>query len=369
MKITKNQHYVPQFLLKKFKISPSIDNKVQIYLFDKHSQTTEEKSIKYVFAEDYFYDKDNLVENQLGLVETKVSKEIDKIIHSGFSELKIAADILLQFIASQYFRTLTRRNSSHKMINDGQMNLVKSIFEMNKDVSPFKEELDSGNIDYGHFDYTDGDLRSISAMNAVNGLVLFYLLKDLSFHILENNTDDEFIIGDQPVILSNWLQSSYKFTRRIPVNSSPAAIGAQLFMPLSPKLYICLYDPKVYKYGSKSKIKTEINHESVQWLNKMQLIHSANAVGFSNCKMKPKIYALYQTCKNITLIQNINHNNAKQMMLGNTLNNLGPKPNFFKILDKAKNLLNRAISDNPYSDGKLITAGLLYRTTFSDMKV
>lgn len=361
MSITKNQHYVPQFLLKKFKISPPIDSKVQIHLFDKHSQTTEIKSIKHVFAEDYFYDEDNLVENQLGLVETQAAIGINKIINDDFSVLKTDADILLQFIASQYSRTLARRNSSHKMIDDVQMNWVKSMFNINKNVSQFKESFEAESIDYGNFDYTADNFRSISAMNAVNGLVLFEMLKDLSFHLLENNTDDEFIIGDQPVVLCNWLLSSYIFTKNIPVNSSPIAIGAQLFMPLSPKLYICLYDSKVYKYGSKSEIKTKINKESVEWLNKLQLIHSANAVGFSDCKMKQKIYARYQDCKTITLRQHINHNNTKQMMLGSTLKNLEPKPSFFKILDKAKSLPSNAIMDNPHKAGKLINAGLLYR--------
>lgn len=369
MSITKNQHYVPQFLLKKFKISPSRDNKVQIRLFDKHSQTTEVKSIKHVFAEDYFYDKDNLVENQLGVVETQAANHINKIINGDFSVLKTATDALLQFISSQYSRTEQVRNQIHKMINDVQMHLVKSTFEVNKDISPFKKGFESENIDYGNFDYTEDDFRSISAMNAVNGLILFEMLKDLSFHLLENNTEDEFIIGDQPVVLCNWLLSSYIFTKNIPVNSSPIALGAQLFMPLSPKLYICLYDPKVYKYGSKSEIKTEINKESVEWLNKLQLIHSANCIGFSDSKMQQKIYVLNQLCKNTNLVQYINRNTLQYTMQGNVLKNLEPKPNFFKILDKAKNLPNLAISDNPHSDGKLVTAGLLYRTTFSDMKV
>ena len=211
-------------------------------------------------------------------------------------------------------------------------------------------------------------MRLISAINATSGLILFGMLKDLSFHLLENNTDDEFIVGDQPVVLCNWLLSSYKFTRHIPVNSSPVAIGAQLFMPLSPKLYICLYDPKIYKYGSKTEIKTEIDKKSVEWLNKMQFINSANAIVFSDFKMKQKIYALYQNCKNISLRQNINHNSTKYMMLGSTLKNLEPKPNFFKILDKAKNIPSLAIFNNPHTNRKLINIEFLYRATVSNTK-
>lgn len=127
MKVTKNQHYVPQFLLKKFKISPPIDNKIQIHLFDKNLQTTEVKSIKHVFAEDYFYDKNNLIENQLNIVETQAASHINKIISGDFSVLKTATDALCKFISSQYLRTEQARNQSHKIIDDKQINLVKSI--------------------------------------------------------------------------------------------------------------------------------------------------------------------------------------------------------------------------------------------------
>jgi hypothetical protein len=87
------------------------------------------------------------------------------------------------------------------------MNLVQSIFKLNKDQELFVKHA---HIDYGHFEYSKDDRSNISSIQTLSGIINSPTLSDLSIHILENHTEEKFIIGDQPVVLCNWLLSSYK---------------------------------------------------------------------------------------------------------------------------------------------------------------
>lgn len=76
----KNQHYIPQFCLRKF---ASCSNKV-INLYNLDSKKfIKNASIKHQACKDYFYGKDIAIENALAYFEDGVSKIFNQIIQEN----------------------------------------------------------------------------------------------------------------------------------------------------------------------------------------------------------------------------------------------------------------------------------------------
>ena len=87
--VTKNQHYIPQCLLKQFSKDDKGIRKINIFDVKKLSFRNRQ-SIKNVFSQNYFYDKDNSVENILSsIIESPNSPVIDSIIRG---EVNIISD-------------------------------------------------------------------------------------------------------------------------------------------------------------------------------------------------------------------------------------------------------------------------------------
>ncbi|HLX53300.1 MAG TPA: DUF4238 domain-containing protein [Aquella sp.] len=364
MQKTVNQHYVPQLLLKKFAKTMEVTGratKYQLQVYDKNTGKHRIDLVSNIFSQKYFYDTDNQIESSLSKLETKVAPIINKLIAELSIPTNLDLEIFLKFICCQYLRTLTMRERSNQTIDKIQMDIVKSIFEANKDSPLFKEMFETGKIDYGTFMYGKEAKRSISCLNIQNLNKYYKGLKDLEIHILENNTSKEFIIGDHPVILCNWLLSDYKLTKNIPVNSSPVAIGAQMFIPITPRLTIGLYDPKVYRYDTSSKYITSIDEKSVEWLNTLQIFYSTNSLCFLSESMIPIVASLVDGAQNLNLCRPFDNDTYNQVVSGHILRNLEPKPSFFETLDTAMQLLSKAVVPLPDTSSLGIIAGLLYR--------
>ena len=83
-----------------------------------------------------------------------------------------------------------------------------------------------------------------------------------------------FILGDKPVVLYNQYCERVEHYTGLGLNRS----GVQLFMPLSPKDYLLLYDGEVYDYVKSQ----EVTDADVGTLNMLQIVQSESNVYFSN---------------------------------------------------------------------------------------
>jgi hypothetical protein len=81
MQVTKNQHYVPQCLLRYF--GYDVRRKRKLNVFDTtRSVARYNQSVKEIFSQNYFYGKDNEIENFLAeKVEGPASKILEKIVN------------------------------------------------------------------------------------------------------------------------------------------------------------------------------------------------------------------------------------------------------------------------------------------------
>ena len=71
------------------------------------------------------------------------------------------------------------------------------------------------------------------------------------------------------------------------------ARGLQLFLPLSPQLMLCLYDPDIYKYGAKGSLLSDLHDvKDVEILNSFQAINSKSFVVFRDRKSEANIKSM-----------------------------------------------------------------------------
>lgn len=220
MEDKKYQHYVPQFYLKNFS-----DNgkSVGMYIFEtkKHIKNS---AIRENFGKNYFYGKDKKIEEGLAKLEGNWAKMINKIIAEN--DIKITGDVLgnivLLFFISDV-RTIAASNNLNILIN-----------KMKKDIT--EEKLSIPRSMERVFDVYD--LNSIMIEESLASL----LLCDLKFILIKNNTKRDFITSDSVTVKYN--QSLLE--SNVNIDYGYSSMGLQMFMPISPKLCLCLYDNNVY---------------------------------------------------------------------------------------------------------------------------
>ncbi|MDJ0696874.1 MAG: DUF4238 domain-containing protein [Mastigocoleus sp. MO_167.B18] len=331
--ITKNQHYVPQCLLKHF-ANGKKKSKKKINIFDTYrSELRYNQPIKNAFSENYFYDKDNQTEDFLAnQIETPASRIIDKIINGNFDLVNKEKLILQHFILSLFYRTPEASERASLFVNSHLESVVRQLLSLNG----FDPEMASA----GSFNFHPDHLASLLAFQGVIDAVL---LEDLKYHIIKNETQLEFYISDHPVFIYNWLYRDLEH----PEVTSIAATGLQVFLPLSPKITLCLYDPKVYKYGQSSRLVTCIdNNNDIEILNSFQIINSDSFIGFYSKQSETCLKRLYERYKNVRLHQYesdiLSTNKEAKGKIKSTHSSftkqakLRKKPSFIKIKKKFK---------------------------------
>jgi hypothetical protein len=234
--ITKNQHYVPQCLLKHFDCDAKKEKKINVFDLER-SVVRYNQPVKKVFSQNYFYGRDNEVETFMAeKIEGPASKVINKIVDGDFNVAGEDILTLHRFVLSLFYRTPEASERVSGFVNSQLESIVRELLSLNG--------FDPEEASAGHFNFYQDRLASrMTAQGALDAVIL----RDLEYHIIKNETTSEFYISDHPVFIYNWLYRDLEH----PGVTSITAIGLQIFLPLSPKILLCLYDPKVYKYGQK----------------------------------------------------------------------------------------------------------------------
>lgn len=251
----RRQHYVPKMLLKNFSY-----NEKQIRTFVINAiEGKEEKacdSIRNACSKDFFYGKGKKIEKEvLGKIEGKMGKELFKIIEneSNFSKKNI-----IEFIGYQILRT-------------------KHVLEKNKEDSEkfrkYYEEKTGKKVKEEDMTKIDGEylLRDIETFISY--------ISDLEICILKNETQKDFFISDNPVIVYNPYLKSF--------DRGMLEDGILIFLPISPKLIILLYDKTTYKELKEYEFLNNIN--DIENLNILQYLVAKNTLHYLNEETKKEI--------------------------------------------------------------------------------
>ncbi len=219
----KNQHYVPQFLLKNFSMSDG----TTVCCFDKQTGRTFETNARNVASEKWFYDLVNgepafSLEGPMADMEGSVARVInDKLLKERTVRCLSGEDrgILGLFVAIQMLRTRNIRETAKQM--DAFMQEVLSEGRSKDEPVPGFDRIQ-----------TDSQARAFAVGLLANAGDLVPHLLDKTWLLYQSK--GQFILSDNPVGLQNTVnQSKYMGTLGLAVR------GIEIYLPLNADFTIC----------------------------------------------------------------------------------------------------------------------------------
>jgi len=258
----KNQHFIPQFLLRNFS-----DNGKQIGVYNiSKSRYIPRAGLRKQACRRNFYGKDKKLEKSLSIFESKVAPIIKDIINNYELPKKESEEyyLLLLFVANLLTRT-------EGFLMELQERLDKFYKSLISEIQPeLKKYLDSFKVTFSSF----------PPYALESSIYVFFSIMDLNCKLIQissPNDKQHFVISDHPVVHYN------QFTRlaKKPGGTEGFCLkGTKIFVPLSYKLYLIIYDGNVYKVGNKKSITVKASETDIFQLNKLQYLHSHSNIYF-----------------------------------------------------------------------------------------
>ncbi len=258
MTTTKKQHYVPQFLLRRFGTGKK--NREKIWVLDKLTGKVFQSSVKDVGHENNFYEHErlklNTIENLLGNTECYAANLIARIRKHGrlFRDKEEIAG-LSYFFAAQILRPPVVR---------ADIGNFRKIF-IDKLRAEIKKYPDDHKILGEHG--VDGDkLASLLFINDIPKLAELLQEKVWYLHKAPNSSD--YIISDNPVARHNMIK------RKGRGNLGLRNEGIEIYMPISPEYTIQALCPSLSEYQNAliGGSPLALLPENVEFLNSLQVI-------------------------------------------------------------------------------------------------
>jgi hypothetical protein len=223
-------------------------------------------SIKSVAYSLFLYGEDGKLENFLSKLEGKWADIIRKILRLELYSLSE------EDVKNLYYFILILKNRT------------KSVAYENKYYfNYFKNLLLDGGINNSNFNMYKSDIDE--AMKIPNEVPIEIAMKcidysyDLDVIVLDNRTNYEFITCDSPVIFYN----QFYIWRNYKINYGLASSGLQIFIPLSPKMVICFYDPEVYDCSAEENgVIKVISKNQINEINRIVIYNSYEQLFFGD---------------------------------------------------------------------------------------
>lgn len=259
MASNKNQHFVPRCYLREF--THNSENKaINIYNIDR-KKCIPKAPVKNQCSKDYFYGKDEKLENAIQLIEGYYATTLRDIINGPRILLEEQKIILKRFWLLQYLRTEAASKRSVEM-NNG-MTEVAGIKgeEFNLEI---KEAVQMAM-------HTYADIMSV--------------IDDLKICLISNKTDFPFVTSDDPAILTNrWHLNDWrtKFS-----SFGLGTSGDLLFLPLTPKIICVAFDGDVYSISNKNGWTSISRARDVKAFNEHQFLNCRANIFFKDIGHQP----------------------------------------------------------------------------------
>jgi Protein of unknown function (DUF4238) len=321
----KKQHYVPRFYLKNF--SNNL-NKKTIGVFNlERERFIVNGDLKNQAYKDYFYGKDGQIENELGKLETEVSKVFKKIIEEFYIPTYLSESHLILLIFTIFLAVRTEYSADKQ--NEILDKVVKTIFKNDPRV---KDELDKIVIEH-----TNPSAFILSIVAKIMPITF-----DLKYKLIVNKTACPFITSDNPVIRYNQFLEKRQSHGS---NVGFATKGLQLFLPINPKIFLIFYDDSTYKVGNKKDSIVLINDEKdIKELNVLSCVNAYKNIYFNDQLSESMIREIYSKAKKfrgerIAIVdeyRSIENKNSSLIHLYDRDIRINLKLSFIKELKKSK---------------------------------
>ncbi len=270
----RNHHYVPQFYFRNF--SPGGPEGGDVRLINlarrKYIATTSIKGQCYRVG---FHDYKPGLESALGKLEALAAPAIRGIISSGVPPEPRSQDhqALAAFTAIQRSRTHTAAVTSDKMAD----RMFKIAYE---------DEAKRRGIDVSNY-----EIKSPFPVALPLGVAAKCspLAMRLGVHVFVNETSEEFITSDNPVVAHNQYCEGINNRGVLGWYST----GIQIFLPVSPRHVVLLYDTRVYAVGMKKHRRASqiVDVSEVRSFNAFQIVVASENLYFRDATMGSRLLA------------------------------------------------------------------------------
>ncbi|MGF1841626.1 DUF4238 domain-containing protein [Vibrio clamense] len=243
--IAKNQHYVPQFILRNF----SFGKREQVCVFDKSICKKFSTNVRNVASENGFYnfkldDEMHSLEPHLGEIEDLSAVIINKIVKNASLENLSLEDkkTLSYFMAIQFVRTKDYREH----FKDGATKLREAL----KSRGLTDEILDHSGI----CELSDEEVKecSLEAIKNAESLIPYFYNKDWT--IQKASSDVKFYISDHPVSMKNFHPNT-EFMNNVGL----AVEGIEVYFPISKNFTLGMYCPTLLQSFKKELLIAKAN--------------------------------------------------------------------------------------------------------------
>jgi hypothetical protein len=229
----KNQHYVPQFLLKNFSYGKSKDPK--IFAFDKSNSKSFPTSVRKSASQNGFYNFDidgekHTLEHKLSKLETICGNTVKKICREGSLSEMTHDDhqVLCVFVANLLLRVKKQR-AFVEQLNTGMTEWFETMGLKPGDVQNF-HAMKPEDVEKLHTEFTHEKVIDIAK--------LFY---DKPIALLKSPNGCNFIISDNPVTMHNHWPKKFRGNKGVSVP------GIEVQVPISNKLCLSFVCPHLYQ--------------------------------------------------------------------------------------------------------------------------
>jgi len=235
--------------------------------------------------DDFFYGEDQVTEKFFNNLEGQWNNYIDRIVKHPAEPLSY--EIICGLKAFAVFQ-IGRTNGTLEHFRAMEMQIVSAIF---RDQYP---EYSKDDVDRIIREKVDELVKPSFLVDVSKQLVKE--IDDLAFAVVQNNTQEPFIISDMPIIFLN------PFSVYTGIGLADA--GVFIMFPLSEKVMVCIYDSKMYTI----KNYTISDETEVIKINKYQVLNADERI--MSLKLE-NLKKYYQDEELITLrnkVRNDNHN-------------------------------------------------------------
>ena len=245
----KQNHYVPRFYLKRF---GSTDRSIHLLNISSMKAVPDASIAKQCQRKNLY---NSGLEDGLSKLESFIAGEVYQA--DGFA--RVTTDLWHMLAATQYARVPRESDPAKEYMEAVVERWLKWQLENNPEL---RGRDTSYTVTGNSIEMLLGELNSILVW-----------MRGLKAQVVSTESP-AFILSDKPVVLYNQYCEQVEHYAGLGFNCS----GVQLFMPLSPKDYLLLYDGQVYDYV-KSR---QVTRADVENLNMLQIVQSESNVYFSS---------------------------------------------------------------------------------------
>ena len=254
-------HFVPRFYLAAFQSAPRRINVLGV----STSFEIRDASLRNQCYRRKFYGKGDEIEDALAVVEGHAAGVLKAIQSAEMlpSEDSEEHRTLLAFIAFQLLRTTAVADRINTFID-------KTTKQAHSD----DPRITSEDLEAAHFGFDDPVLFALG-----NVPHMLMAISDLQSH-LAVSSEAAFLTSDNPAFKYNQYCEDIDYRG----TTGPLCRGFQIFLPLTPKLCLVLYDGKVYGVPGKERRsrRSAARPSDVDFVNSMQLVSADQNVYFSD---------------------------------------------------------------------------------------